>query len=345
MPKETDRGPADARHARVLLIRRLGEMRAIERAAAQHLRAQLGVVPAGSYRALLERHLEQTHRQEEAIARCLPERGARARLTGAATKVTQSLTALTAELGRLPADIVRGGVGAERLLRSAERGCALEAVEIAAYDAIETLARVAGDEAAARLAAEHRGQEERMLADLRKQIAALTEHAVRARAGGQPVYEVEHVGGVQRLREGVAEGREAAREAAREVTDAVSELAEQAPGLGRALVREKDLAIPDYASLNANQVISRLGELSRTELRRIAAYERRHRNRRSVLERIEADTGKQPWPGYDEMPTEAILARLDGADEATVELARDYERRHRARAEVIEHTRTEPALA
>ncbi len=49
-----------------------------------------------------------------------------------------------------------------------------------------------------------------------------------------------------------------------------------------------ELAIPEYDSLAASQVVPRLTTLSVIELRAISAYESAHRNRRTILNRVTA---------------------------------------------------------
>lgn len=46
--------------------------------------------------------------------------------------------------------------------------------------------------------------------------------------------------------------------------------------------------IPGYDQLNADQVISRLGELSEPELAEVEAHERRNQNRKTVLDSVES---------------------------------------------------------
>ncbi|HVM53489.1 MAG TPA: hypothetical protein VM262_09860 [Acidimicrobiales bacterium] len=46
-----------------------------------------------------------------------------------------------------------------------------------------------------------------------------------------------------------------------------------------------DLAIPDYDSLSASQVLPRLGGLSSDELEAVRAYEAAHRGRKTILNR------------------------------------------------------------
>ena len=47
-----------------------------------------------------------------------------------------------------------------------------------------------------------------------------------------------------------------------------------------------------------------------------------------------------PWPGYDEMPLDQVLARLEGADETLVAAVRLYEGRHESRQAILLATET-----
>jgi hypothetical protein len=51
--------------------------------------------------------------------------------------------------------------------------------------------------------------------------------------------------------------------------------------------RNGDLPIAGYDKLNAGQVIKRLPRLSQDELRAVERYERAHRNRSTVLRKVE----------------------------------------------------------
>jgi hypothetical protein len=51
--------------------------------------------------------------------------------------------------------------------------------------------------------------------------------------------------------------------------------------------RPEQLAIPGYDSLSASQVVQRLAGLSQEELAAVGAYERVHRGRRTILNRID----------------------------------------------------------
>jgi hypothetical protein len=53
-----------------------------------------------------------------------------------------------------------------------------------------------------------------------------------------------------------------------------------------AVAREEDLPIRNYDELSADDVISRLGRLSDADVRKVDAYERKHRNRKTVRKKI-----------------------------------------------------------
>jgi hypothetical protein len=49
---------------------------------------------------------------------------------------------------------------------------------------------------------------------------------------------------------------------------------------------ESDLPVPDYDSLAASQVVPRLASLSAEELDAVGSYERAHRNRQTILNKV-----------------------------------------------------------
>ena len=416
----------------------LAEAHATELALVRTLQAHIGVTPQGEYRKLLERHLRETQSQAERIEKRLSDLGEGRGILEAGVDAVQGVVGQVLSLSKGPLDLVRGESGEEKLLKNAKDECATEALEIATYDALEALAQAVGDEKTARLAALHRGQEERTLAELREHIPLLTRATVLARAGGQPSYDLGRTGAADALREardrvqetagevrdgvasaagdareavqdtaadvrevgteaagevreGVTEAageiREGAEEAAGEVRESVTEAAgdvregvEEAAGEVRegvqaaagdaregvaeaagdvseaaagaagaargrggaagaadeARVRAADLPIAGYDRMNAGQVVVRLPELSQAQLVTVAAFERRRRKRRSVLERIEALQEEPPFPGYDELDEADVIARVREADEGTLSGVREYEGRHRRRVAVLE---------
>ena len=64
-----------------------------------------------------------------------------------------------------------------------------------------------------------------------------------------------------------------------------------------------------YDALSTEQVLARMGDVSQSDLDRLAAHERDHQNRAEVLERIAALQGDEPWPGYDALTGPRSAAR------------------------------------
>jgi len=146
----------------------------MEAALVTTLRAHIAMTPDGSYRELLERHLDETAGHARALQERLAELGTETGLLAATTGLARSLLGQVIALGKGPVDMLRGGSDLPaKLLKNARDECASEALEIATYDALEAAARAAGDRTTSRLAIKHRDDEERMLADLRREIPVL----------------------------------------------------------------------------------------------------------------------------------------------------------------------------
>ena len=178
------------------------------------------------------------------------------------------------------------------MLKNAKDACATEALEIATYTALERLARDVGDEQTAKLAASIRGEEERMLERIMREIPKLTDAVVGADIEGEPSYDITTTGAA-----------DAARGVAGEVTNIASKTqtrakrtarqARKVPGVAQAegqikgaVASEEDLAIPRYDSLTAEEILSKLPELSQIDLAKVDSYERKNDNRATVLSRI-----------------------------------------------------------
>jgi hypothetical protein len=128
--------------------------------------------------------------------------------------------------------------------------------------------------------------------------------------------------------------------------------ARRAPGVARAEGRVKgivasadDLPVPNYDKLTAGEIVDRLPELSQVDLAKVEAYERRNQKRTTILARISALKGREPWPGYDELTAEDARAALRDTDEVALKRVREYERAHKNRSSVIEATERERAHA
>jgi ferritin-like metal-binding protein YciE len=202
---------AQVEAGRRLVIQYLNEALVTERALVTTLRAHIGMTPDGPYRQVLERHIGETQEQANAVERRLDELGAGAGLIATGTGIAQTLVGQGLALSKGPVDLLRGKSGEEKLLKNAKDECATEALEIATYQALETLAEAVGDEKTASLARTHRLQEERMLTDLRRLLPSLTIAAVRALAAGHSTYDAATTGAAEILRK--------AREKAAEVAN------------------------------------------------------------------------------------------------------------------------------
>jgi hypothetical protein len=94
--------------------------------------------------------------------------------------------------------------------------------------------------------------------------------------------------------------------------------------------------IAGYDGLTADEVLAKLPEQPQTALAQIAAYEQAHENRATVLQRVAALTGPEPAPGYDAMSADEAQKLVAGGSAALAAAVRDYERRHKDRASVVE---------
>jgi len=304
MPTETkiDRNdPAQLEAGRAILLQQLDEAHATEHALVTNLRAHIAMTPRGSYRKSLERHLEETRQQERALAQRIREVGRDRGLLHAAYGVLTTAVGQALVLTKGPLDLVRGGAsGEQKLLKNARDEVASEALEIAIYDALEALAHALGDESTAKLAARHRAQEERMLAELRAHIPHLGHAVVQARAGGRPSFDWETT----------AKSAKSTRSA-------------KPPTAG-------------YESLTASEVVSKLPDYTQAQLRATVAYERAHRKRATVIERAQALQESEPFEGYDELTAREVAQRLPDAGEPTARRVREYEGRLQRRVEVLE---------
>jgi ferritin-like metal-binding protein YciE len=318
----------------------LDEAHAMELALVRVLQSQIAMAPRGSYREGLERHLDETRDHAERVAARLEELGRHGNPLAAAVGVVETVIGQALALGKAPLDLMRGSGGEEKVLKNAKDACATEALEIATYTAVERLARSVADQKTADLAASIRADEERMLARLLREIPQLTEAVVGADVRGEHTYSVASTGAADAVREAGTRAKRTARQA------------RKVPGVARAegqvkgaVASEQDLAIGRYDALTAEEIIGRLAELSQVDLAKVAAYERKHQNRSTVLGRIDALQGTEPWPGYDELTADEVRAVLAEADDDRVKEVRAYERAHKNRAGVMKAAERQAAIA
>ncbi len=76
---------------------------------------------------------------------------------------------------------------------------------------------------------------------------------------------------------------------------------------------------------------------SQTELEAVESYERCHKDRVPVLDKLRYMRGAEPLPGYDALSVEEIVDALQRADDmGTINRVRAYERKFANRPEVLE---------
>ena len=169
----------------------LDEAHAIETSLVTNLAAHIAMTTDADYRSLLERHLEETRAQVRNIERRRKVLGrSRRNPVAAGLGLARDIAGQALVLTKGPLDALRTVDQHDRMLKNARDECATEALEIATYDVLETVAKAAGDSPSAKLAADHRKQEERMLADLRAVIARLAVDTFESRTGEDAVPQV-----------------------------------------------------------------------------------------------------------------------------------------------------------
>ena len=325
----------------------LNEAHGAELALVRQLQAQIAMTPKGQYRDGLDTHLKETRRHAERLEGRLAELGQGNNPLQAGLGALESLVGQALALTKTPLDLVRGTGGEEKVLKNAKDSCAAEALEIATYTAIARLARIAGDTKTERLANSVMADEQRMLDRLSKEIPRLTDAMARAEFDGEGSYDLTETGAADAVREVGGAAKRSARRGAGQAKR-TSRQARKVPGVARAegtvkgaVASESDLAIANYDSLSADEVQEKLSELSQIDLAKVKAYENKNQSRSTVTARIDSLQGDEPWAGYDELNVNEVQAVLSEGDDQRRKDVRAYERRHKARAGVIQATEAE----
>jgi ferritin-like metal-binding protein YciE len=329
----------------------LGEARASEDALVRVLQSQIAMTPSGSYRSALQTHLDETRRHSARLGRRLSALDGGQTPLQAVVGFWEDIVGQGLALTKTPLDLLRGTGGDEKVLKNAKDTAATEALEIATYTAIERLARSVGDDETADLAQSILADEEKMLARVIREIPKLTDAVVRAELQDDPSYDVTKTGAADAIREaGQATARTARKSTA--ATKRTARKARKVPGVAQAegqvkgaVSGEQDLSIAEYDRLTADEITTKLPNLSQIDLAKIDSYERKNQNRSTVLSRITSLRGDEPWPGYDELTASEVQAVLSEGDEERVEQVRAYERSHKNRAGVLKAAQRQLANA
>jgi hypothetical protein len=99
---------------------------------------------------------------------------------------------------------------------------------------------------------------------------------------------------------------------------------------------ESRLPIPGYDRINAKHLIAELKEHSQAELTAIDTYERKHKNRTPVLQKLRYLRGPEPFQDYDKLGAAETIAALEGADTGKLQKTRLYERKFQRRPDVLD---------
>lgn len=129
------------------------------------------------------------------------------------------------------------------------------------------------------------------------------------------------------------------RTAARETSRAAKRTTRRAAGATRPKttpVAAGIAPISGYDDMTADEIAAKLPEQPQAALAQIAAYEEAHEKRPTVLQQVVALTGPEPAPGYDALPADAAEELVTNGSATLAATVRDYERRHKERASVIE---------
>ena len=333
------------------VVQYLGEARASENALLRVLQSQIAMTPRGSYRTGLETHLDETREHATRVTRRLEALDHGSNPVTVVIGFWENVIGQTMALSKTPFDLLRGSGGEEKVLKNAKDAYASEALEIATYTAIERLARSVGDEETAKLAASILADEQKMLERILREIPKLTDAVVRADVKGQSSYDITTTGAADAVREAGAATQKAARKT-NAATRRTARQARKVPGVAQAegqikgaVASEDDLAIARYDDLTAEEITGKLSDLSQIDLAKIDSYERKHQNRTTVLSRITALRGNEPWAGYDELTAPEVQSVLSKGDDERANEVRSYERAHKDRAGVLNAAERELANA
>jgi ferritin-like metal-binding protein YciE len=272
----------------------LHEAHATEKALVTTLQAHITLTPHGDYRLLLERHLTETRRHARAIEERLRELDGGAGVFSAGVGLVQTLVGQALALSKGPLDLLRGGADVdEKLLKNARDECATEALEIATYDALEALAQALGDTETARMAARHRAEEERMLAELRRLVPSLARAAVPDNV--RPLREHDFpIAGYERLNAGQVVSRlsDLTQAQLRAVAERERSARNRRSVLERIAALEAPEPIDGYDELSEAEAIAGLREADEPTVARVREYESRHRRRVAVLEAAQRELSR-----------------------------------------------------
>jgi len=313
------------------VVQYLSEAHASELGLVSVLRSQIAMTPDGSYRDALEKHLDETSTHVDRVRHRLGELGEGRNPFQALVGLSETMVGQMLALSKAPLDLLRGSSREEKILKNAKDACATEQLEIATYTALERLAIKVGDEQTSKLAASIRRDEERMLKRVMLEIPKLTDAVVRSELAAGAPHETSQAVAADDARKIARRARKTARR-----TRQASDRPKVETRRKRSRASAERLPIQRYRSLSTEEIVSSLGELSESDLRKVDSYERKNRKRPAVLSRIQVLRGEEPWPGYDEQTVAEIEAVMNEGDYQRAQDVLVYERARKNRPEVVQ---------
>jgi len=133
------------------LVEYIDDAYAMEQNVLRMLDGMIGTTEDPQMKRALERHKKETEKQAERLEECLSEHGA-------SPSAVKEVGGVMAALMKGVVDVARG----DKAGRNARDGFATEHMEIASYQMLERVAKMAGDKHTAAVARQNREEEEAM---------------------------------------------------------------------------------------------------------------------------------------------------------------------------------------
>jgi ferritin-like metal-binding protein YciE len=320
------------------VVQYLHEAHASEVALVNVLTEQIAMAPRGSLRSGLETHLQETRDHARRVQERIGQLDAGHNPLQVVSGLAQTMVEQALALAKAPLDLMRGSGGEEKVLKNAKDACATEALEIATYTALETLARTVGDETTAKLAVSIREDEQKMLDRLLGELPKLTVAVVRADVEGVKSYDVTKTGAADAARAAGDATAKTTKQAARTTSKAAAQTTRRA-----ARTTSKATAQTSKAARTASKAGAQTTkQAARTTSKATRSTARQARQAPGVaraegqVKGAVAGASDLPLPRYDELTVEEIIPRLPELSQIDLSKVDSYERRNQNRSTVTE---------
>jgi ferritin-like metal-binding protein YciE len=150
------------------LVEYIDDAYAMEQNVLRMLDGMIGTTKDPQMKRALERHKDQTEKQAERLEECLQEHGA-------SPSTVKEAGGVMAALMKSVVDVARSDSAG----RNARDGFATEHMEIASYQMLERVAKMAGDTKTAQVARKNREEEEAMARSISSKWKKIVEQSLR----------------------------------------------------------------------------------------------------------------------------------------------------------------------